>query len=80
MKRAIALDTNETVAVKGLSSFLFSSKKKACSFTRFFSFVEIQKHKFLSNPKTLQLFEREIGILEKLEHVCFLVFFDHFSN
>ncbi|CDZ96170.1 pkinase-domain-containing protein [Phaffia rhodozyma] len=57
VKRAIALDTNETVAVK-----------------------EIQKHKFLSNPKTLQLFEREIGILEKLQHENICRYVEYFED
>lgn len=29
----------------------------------------ITKHKFANNPKTLQLFQREVSILESLNHV-----------
>lgn len=29
----------------------------------------ITKHKFANNPKTLQLFQREVSILESLDHV-----------
>ena len=37
-------------------------------YTRWSSQV-ITKHRFAQNPKTLQLFEREVSILQQLQHV-----------
>jgi hypothetical protein len=33
----------------------------------------ITKHRFAQNPKTLQLFEREVSILQQLQHVSMSV-------
>ena len=33
----------------------------------------ITKHRFAQNPKTLQLFEREVSILQQLQHVSMRV-------
>lgn len=35
--------------------------------------IEIQKHKYLNNSKTLALFEREVNIARQLDHVCIML-------
>ncbi|KAL7413004.1 kinase-like domain-containing protein [Mrakia frigida] len=67
--------------VGSLGSGTFADVKKAITLEggEIVAIKEIQKHKFLSNEKTLKLFEREIDILEKLEHpnIChFKEFFE----
>ena len=76
VKKAREIATGRHVAIKvsPLEGFVSSTWQRRSSFlillvTHCSSSQVITKHRFAQNPKTLQLFEREVSILQQLQHV-----------